>query len=204
MTTPFNTPPPSTVIVDNFLQDPLVWREFAMGHEFFLHKEYHKGMRTEERWLPDGWREEFERLIGRKITKWEEHGCNGVFQLCLAGDQIVYHSDYQNYAGLLYLTPDAPPQSGTATYRSKSTGWSKCPTEEEAKALGIPHEVAMQKLYSGKLLDSTAWDEVDVIGNVFNRLVLFESQTVHSARNYFGTNLEDGRLFQLFFFDIEK
>jgi hypothetical protein len=34
-------------------------------------------------------------------------------------------------------------------------------------------------------------------------MVLFDSKMFHAASNYFGKNLENGRLFQLFFFDLE-
>ena len=38
-------------------------------------------------------------------------------------------------------------------------------------------------------------------GNVFNRLVIFDARLIHSAGDYFGHNIETGRLFQMFFFD---
>jgi hypothetical protein len=52
-------------------------------------------------------------------------------------------------------------------------------------------------------LDSTEFDVVDRIGNVYNRLFLFDAQFIHSASEYFGNSKENGRLFQIFFFDIE-
>jgi len=42
-----------------------------------------------------------------------------------------------------------------------------------------------------------------MIGNVYNRLVIFDGKNIHSGSEYFGTGLEDSRLIHLFFFDSE-
>jgi hypothetical protein len=52
--------------------------------------------------------------------------------------------------------------------------------------------------------DSTQFDLVDSVGNVYNRLILFNAKMIHAAPTYFGERLDDSRLFQLFFFDIEE
>ena len=49
--------------------------------------------------------------------------------------------------------------------------------------------------------DATKFELVDSIGNVFNRLFIFDAQHIHAASQYFGTNKEDSRLFHIFFFD---
>ena len=53
-------------------------------------------------------------------------------------------------------------------------------------------------------LDSTEFEMVDTVGNVYNRVVLFDAKMIHSASEYFGTTKENGRLFQLFFFDLAR
>jgi hypothetical protein len=60
------------------------------------------------------------------------------------------------------------------------------------------------KVFNSGYYDSTQFDEVDVVGNVYNRIVLFNAKLIHAAPVYFGTNVENGRLFQLFFFDLEQ
>ena len=52
--------------------------------------------------------------------------------------------------------------------------------------------------------DMTKWELVDNVGNVFNRLILFNSHMFHSSMDYFGTCKEDGRLTQVFFFSTKK
>ncbi len=52
--------------------------------------------------------------------------------------------------------------------------------------------------------DLTKWTKIDTIGNIFNRLVLFNSNNFHMSMDYFGDSKENGRLFQVFFFSTEK
>jgi hypothetical protein len=59
-------------------------------------------------------------------------------------------------------------------------------------------------VFKNGFLDSTEFEMVDTVGNVYNRIVLFDAKMIHAASCYFGTNLQNGRLFQLFFFDIDN
>ena len=52
--------------------------------------------------------------------------------------------------------------------------------------------------------DYTKWELVDTIGNVYNRLVLYPGDLFHASLDYFGKDLETGRLFQTFFFNTEN
>lgn len=189
-----NSNPPSYLVVDNFYSDPDAVRAFALTKQFNYHPDYHKGKRTDDRYLFPGLREKFEQLVGRKITRWFEHGVNGVFQYCVETDQLVYHCDSQNYAGIVFLTPDAPPDSGTSLLRSKITKKMKIDDGE--------HNIVFDN--GNGFLNPDLFEVVDSVGNKYNRLVLFDSQHIHAASSYFGTNLENGRLFQLFFFDIAQ
>ena len=182
---------PSYLVIDHFYENPDKVREFALQCNFQYHPTYHKGCRTDACYLFTGLKERFEQLIGRKIRDWEHYGTNGCFQYCIKGDETVYHSDTQQYAGVLYLTPDAPPKAGTGLYRSRITKKMKYAPEEYHTVFRNGH------------LDETDFEMVDQIGNVYNRLILFDAKCLHAGINYFGTNKEDGRLFQLFFFDLE-
>ena len=52
--------------------------------------------------------------------------------------------------------------------------------------------------------DYTKWELVDTIGNIYNRLVLYPGDLFHASLDYFGKDLETGRLFQTFFFNTEN
>jgi hypothetical protein len=191
---------PEMLVVDNFFDDPDAVREFALQQEFTPHPKQHKGQRTHSRFSNPETKAEFERLLGVPIRNngWNKYGANGVFQFCTCKDPLVWHSDSQDMAAVVYLTPDAPPESGTSLYRSKITGL-------RYPAKGIPNAVELNDaMFSGNLLDKTKWELIDTIGNVYNRLVIWNGKAIHAASNYFGTRLDNSRLFQIFFFDIEK
>jgi hypothetical protein len=183
--------PPAYLVVDNFYENPDAVRNFALSLEFNYHPNYHKGKRTDQCYRFNGLKERFEQLVGRKIINWEKYGTNGCFQYCIGGDQLVYHCDTQQYAGVLFLTPNAPVTTGTSLFRSIHTKSMKVPEKD--------HATVFQNGY----LDPTQFERVDSVGNVYNRLVLFDSLTIHAASEYFGSTKENGRLFQLFFFDLE-
>lgn len=184
--------PPSFLVIDNVYQDPDSVREYALHQTFVEHPKNHKGKRTDTCYRFKGLKELFESNIGVSIKSWNHYGTNGCFQYCTSGEQLVYHHDAQDYAGVLFLTPDAPPQSGTTFFRSKHTKKMKVEVDE--------HPL----VFRNGFLDPTEFEVVDVVGNVYNRLVLFDAKMIHAASCYFGTSKENGRLFQLFFFDIDR
>lgn len=193
----------TAVIVDDFLLNPDAVRQFGLRQEFAADNRYFRGQRSKTRHLWPGMREHLERLLGKRISPdWGNHATNGVFQFCVAGDQVVFHSDENTHAAVLYLTPNAPPESGTTLYRSKALKGRTVGEVMAMKNVGpaMAQHVSAQ-FYDGKLLDPTAWETVDVFGNLYNRLVIWDARLVHSASCYFGTNRENGRLFQMFFFN---
>lgn len=182
---------PTFLVVDNFYSNPDTIREFALNQEFQENPKFHKGKRCiNPGFRFPGLKEQFERILNAKIDNFDKYETNACFQYCIAGEQAVFHNDHQQYAGVLFLTPDAPPQTGTRFYRSNITKKMKVSLNEYGTVYKTGH------------LDSTQFDEVDVVGNVYNRIVLFDAKLIHAAPLYFGTDVKNGRLFQLFFFDI--
>lgn len=199
-----NSTPPQIIIVDNFYANPLAVRQFALTQTFVAHEAYHKGKRTETKHLTPELKAAFEAYLGRPITGWEDYAYNGVFQSCVAGEQLVYHSDAQSYAATIYLTPNAPASAGLKTLQSKETKIRRDPSPADAATASSDLNTLRVRTYGNKLLDYSAWDTVDQIGNVFNRLVIFDAKLIHAAGGYFGHDLHSGRLFQMFFFDVAR
>jgi len=183
---------PTYVVVDGFFEKPDDVRAFALQRDFTGDSKYHKGSRTTETYRFPGIRERFEQILGRSVLNWEKYGTNGCFQFCIGGDPIVYHHDTQQYAGVLYLTPDAPVGSGTSLFRSKRT--------KDMNGFNAVYA----DIYPTGHLDPSVFECVDTVGNVYNRLILFDSRMIHAATSYFGNSKENGRLFQLFFFDVDS
>lgn len=110
------------------------------------------------------------------------------------------HSDSNllaRYAGIVYLTPDAPRDGGTSFYRFRfpdgKLGGNYCPAPNAnlAEALGIRH------------LPIEAWKEDIAIENLFNRVVIYKAEMIHSATNYFGAEMNDKRMTIVFFWMAE-
>jgi hypothetical protein len=189
-------------IVDNFYSDPDSIRNFALQQKYFP-GEGAVGHRTRKQFFFEGVKEEFEKIMGRKIKEngehgWHEPGINGRFQYCEAGTWRVYHCDAQQYAAIIYLTPDAPVQCGTTFFRHKETS--------RRHSLEIDWNSGEGDKIFGKgcFIDPTPYESVDVIGNVYNRLVIFDGGLIHSASEYFGCNMNNCRLHHMFFFNLEE
>jgi hypothetical protein len=187
-------------VVDNFFEDPHAVREFALNQKYW-DGEGAVGCRTRKQFLWDGLKEKFEEIIGEKIPDhtetgfgWDDIGINGRFQSCKAGTPMVFHCDSQKWAAVLFLTPDAPPQSGTSFYRHKETKIRHASEIDWNSGQG--DVVFNQKTF----IDPTPYERVDTVGNVFNRLVIFDGRLIHSGNDYFGWDMESSRLFQIFFF----
>lgn len=185
---------PDFLVVDNFYSNPDEVRALALQQDYAPDLRYHKGQRTDKRFFAEGTKQIFESLLGRKITNWTTYNYNGIFQYCNAEDALVYHSDLQSYAAVVYLTPDAPPQCGTSFFRSKHRpDIRKCHYDDPS----------YNDVFKGGFYDKTKFELVDVVGNVYNRLAMWDAKLIHAATEYFGKDKTDSRLFHLFFFDIE-
>jgi len=154
-------------------------------------------------------REEIGRLLGTPVTEWLSHGANGVFQQTSHLDPLVWHHDTQSYAAAVYLTPDAPPQSGTSFWRDRVHGCRRRPDHPfERKRLGSDEAVAAASsvVYDQYNIEhGDNWELMESIAGLYNRLVIWDAALFHSATTY-DHFIADGtaptRLVQLFFFDI--
>lgn len=184
--------PPEIVVIDDFLENPIAMRRFAMEQEFSVTGNY-PGVRTRS-FKTAELKARFEKLVGARITYWPDE-YNGAFQWT-DGDtrQSWIHRDLTDYAALIYLTPNAPLDSGTTFYRHKWTGLESVPEGDTRNEARLNDD--SQRL--------SEWDVVDVVANKFNRLVMFNGRRSHMSTRYFGKGLETGRLFQTFFFNVER
>ena len=197
-----STTPPSPIlfIIDNFYINPMETRRHILQQEFKIRGNY-PGQRTIsyatqeicnmiQKWIYP---------FGGKITHFpmekNDSNYNGAFQYTTSKDRSWVHVDsWNNWAGVLYLTPNAPVNSGTGLYRFKDG----TRFDHEQKIRGNVDEI------NKYTQDVTQWELVDKVGNIFNRLVIFNSNSFHMSMDYFGHNKETGRLFQVFFFSTEK
>jgi hypothetical protein len=178
------------IVIDEFYNNPNDVREFALSQEFDVTGNW-PGSRTKT-FINESTKETIQKIlqdVSGNVTDWQANdGYTGSFQLTTSMDRSWIHADsYNTWAGVLYLTPDAPLSGGTGIFRYKKTG----SMAEDGTDL------------SGVTQDMTKWELVDRVGNVYNRLVLYRGNNYHMSLDYFGKDKEDGRLFQLFFITTE-
>ena len=208
--------PPSCgiIVVDNFYNNAQGTRDYILTQEFSVKGNF-PGQRTIS-YANEHLRDIIQGYVapfGGKITEFpmpsssktenkkdsnkkdDKAIYNGSFQYTTSRERSWIHVDgWNNWAGVLYLTPDAPLSAGTAFYRFKNGEYS----DEDAKLLNTTDNTNKCSQ------DLTKWEQVDRVGNVFNRLILFNSKRFHMSMDYFGDTKENSRLFQVFFFSTER
>ena len=180
----YNKNIPELIVVDNFYKDPNYIRNYAIKLDYIKPENSTSVGYTYsiKNLIIDGIKEYFESLlnikikVGNKKGEWEYFN-NGSFHYGLKNTPIIYHCDKQEYAGVVFLTPDSPVSCGTSIFRNKK---------------------------ENNLINPESCEEVDRIGNIYNRLVLFKSHNIHAVNSYFGDTINNSRLSQLFIFDIQK
>jgi hypothetical protein len=210
-------------VVDNFYPKPYELREFALKQDFnidgnypghrtrsFLRDiDYHLNIGPKPDQIPDYKSTIMQKLadvvrpFAGEVIWWgdniESGGYSGAFQYTTSRDVSWIHTDdTTHWAGVLYLTPNAPITSGTGLFRHKLTGWQTHPYFDNGE---INVDLRSLLYYDG--WDKTKWDMHTMVGNVFNRLILYKADQWHQSLDYFGHDLNDGRLFMTFFFNTE-
>ena len=170
------------------------------------------GWRTQV-WQLRGIRSLIERAFRVRIEYWDDskaiEGGNGVFFTAFSKGQRaervkVHFDEPPDWMSLLvYLTPNAPSDCGTSFWKHRETGLTAKPTRRDASRLGLSFE-ELKSLIERDGWKRKAWIEIDRVGNVYNRAVMFPAGRFHSATHHFGKNLNDGRLYQSFHFPIVK
>jgi hypothetical protein len=189
----------NSLTIDNFYSNPMDVREFALRQEFKVRGNY-PGQRTES-FLSDATKKTLRDILypfAGEITNWGGE-YTGSFQYTTASDRSWIHADSTtDWAAVCYLTPDAPLTAGTGIFRHKETGWSNFDYRNNDS------EYLRQAPPGHDSQDYTKWEMVDRIGNVFNRLIMYRADNYHVSLDYFGKDMYDGRLFQVFFFNTER
>tara|TARA_B100001778_G_scaffold105640_1_gene86378 strand:+ start:2915 stop:3577 length:663 start_codon:yes stop_codon:yes gene_type:complete len=188
-------------VVDDFYEDPMAVRQHAL-EQYYNDDPGYLGMRTRKQFFFDGVKEKFEEVLQRKITKWEDYGMNGRFQSNIAGTKLVYHCDSQSWAAAVYLSPDAPYWTGTSFYAVKN--YDAGPLGSANSIRHNSHPDLDLAFNQHTFVDRSPYELVDTVGNVFNRLVIWDAGLIHSASEYCGWDIASSRLFQIFFFDSVK
>jgi hypothetical protein len=111
------------------------------------------------------------------------------------GEGVIHTDQNTVFAAVLYLTPDAPLDSGTSLFKPNDKF-------DEDKYEQYLKENDKRFDQGENVMDTTyhdMFDEVVRINNVYNTLILYEGRHFHAANQFFGKTIKDSRLAQVFF-----
>lgn len=197
---------PVTVISD-FYENPDEIRKYALAQKYtYCHEvkgiDYvFPGGRTKD--LKDLSQSLYEKICKKLISIFHipEHDImrwqiNTSFQVVEGeyGHGLIHQDQNTVFAGVLYLTPDAPLDSGTSLFRKNASYdedmyWQQIKKNDERFKRKEPIDFSYHSMF----------DEVVRVNNVYNSLILFEGDIHHCANQFFGTTKQDSRLAQVFF-----
>ena len=195
-------------IIENFYEKPDVIREFALKQEYIYCSEredieyVYPGGRTKDIFDLD---KNLQADICKKLVSVFHNSEHDVMQWAISTNfqsvtkeykEGVIHTDQNTiFAGVLYLSPDAPLNSGTSLYR-KSASFNQ---EKYKEALAKND----RDFRNGQNVMDTGhhhmFEEIVRVNNVYNTLILYEGRHFHSANQFYGKYLKDSRLTQVFF-----
>ena len=199
-----------TIVVDDFYEDPDLWRDFALSQTFFKgDRGSWPGIRTELLHQIDI--DLFNVTMRNLLFVLKQYGVTRVSNI-ETGFQLIdetygrgwVHDDDPSFqvAGVIYLNEDAPLGTGTSLYEDcddfDSEKYTKLFSEDVVTATA-EERINYSKYRNEQVSKFTQTIEV---GNVYNRCIMFDSRHWHSADNFFGTSAEDTRLTQVFFIKI--
>lgn len=184
--------------VENFFAEPGAVRGAALGCEFWRSEDHPEG----GNW--PGLRSNYVSVVSGELFDmfctnlyramgWQserEVYFETFYQLCVDKDNPSWvHQDVMaqkwTHVGVVYLTPDPPPNSGTLIYKPKDNK-----SIEDLK-----------KGFNGEDVpgDLEFYEEVHEAINVYNKCVVYRPEALHRADKYFGDGMSNGRLTQVFF-----
>lgn len=197
--------------VDNFYPNPDKLREMALRLPY-TEPENYVGWRTEP-FHPQGVKDRIEKFLRLPVLDWPD-GLdnldlgNGVFYIGLSAGKraetvgVHYDTPTDWVTMIVYLTPGAPLDAGTSLWQHRATGLTAAPTRRDAARLNTPlADLEEMLLRDGQR--PAKWREIDRVGNVYNRAAFYYSGMLHSATKHFGSNLQNGRVYQTFRFAVD-
>jgi hypothetical protein len=192
------------LVKDNFYNDPQ--KVLDAAHQAKYHQPEHvTGYRSTTVYHETKIQSKLENILGIKITRWDTdpNEENGVFYQGFSEGKRKetpgVHSDepYNDITVLIYLTPGMPFDCGTSHWKHLKTGLIDPATPQDARRLKMKLS-DLRALLEKDSKNRSKWMEIDRIGNRFNRLVAYPSGVLHSATKHYGSDLNNGRIYQTF------
>lgn len=199
-----------TIVIDNFYDEPELWRTYALDQEYFKGDRGNwPGLRTEL--LHTLNKDLFDVTLKKLLFVLKDYGITSVNEL-QTGFQLIdesygkgwVHDDDPAFqvAGVIYLNKNAPLGSGTTIYNDMSFDNHEKFTKVFEEDVNLSESEKQDLHIQVRDEQRSLFTANTVVENVFNRLVMFDSRSWHSADNFFGSTKEDSRLTQVFFIKL--
>ena len=192
------------IVLDGFYPDPNSVRQQALALDYPYISNY-PGKRSNgpSDDIYDLARIRLESALGTTITTWNKFrdetvngditSMNGTFQSCFLGNRTWVHHDYMDWAAVVYLDPTPDPDSGTGIFRHKSTGIDQYIKSDPKTELNKSWETKFPEY----------WELIFEVKNRYNRAIIYPGSMYHrSMVPGYGDTIDNGRLTQVFFFNI--
>jgi hypothetical protein len=200
-----------TIVIDDFYESPDLIREWALDQEFFKgNRGSWPGVRTEL--LPATNHEITDILIKKLLFVLKDYGINHLYDM-QTGFQLIdkswgtgwVHDDDPklHLAGIIYLSPDAPIDSGTTLYADQTDFNGERYSELFMKDVFSETSEERETFAKYRAEQRSCFTPATTVGNVYNRCVIFDTRNWHSADNFFGTDKDNTRLTHVFFCKVE-
>jgi hypothetical protein len=198
------------MVVDDFFEDPDSIRNYALSLDYAKPDDNYPGVRTE---LLDTLNDTLFKSLSLRLFSllydFKVHRAGGHVQACFQLITEEYeegwvHSDLSTddwcIAGVVYLTPNAPLSGGTSLYKLTTATHP-----EQSKHKNVFYSNAAIDIDTYRKARDTFNDHYEKtmqISNVYNRLVMYNTNQLHRGDIFFGNNKENGRLTLVFFAKI--
>lgn len=195
-------------VIENFLENPETYRQFALKQKYRSltdipeAKYVFPGTRSLD--LVDLDKSLHEKILKKLVTVFHNAEYDTMRWAISTNFQSVteeygagvIHTDTNTiFAAVLYLTPNAPLNAGTSLFKPNSTF-----NEAQYQQALLDND---ERFKAGEIVMDTSYhsmfDEIVRINNVYNTLVIYEGKHYHAANQFFGQQLKDSRLTQVFF-----
>lgn len=191
-------------VIDDFFEIPSLWRHFALKQEYSRDSRYSTwpGVRTDTLDRLDV--NLFHSLAGKIMYHLPQFKYFKNLQVNFSlvdethGRGWIHDDEPKwNVAGIIYLSPNPPANSGTLFYRKIATSnqdFNKIFFEEVCSK---PEDRPGYEKY--KTEQRALYEKTMTVGNLYNRCLIFNPDMWHSADTYFGKTKDDSRLTINFF-----
>lgn len=198
---------PTVTIIENFYENADEIRNFALKQKFtYCHElkniDYvYPGCRTKDLFELD--KTLYEKVCKKLVSVFHNTQHDHMRWAITTSFQVVegefergvLHQDTNTiFAGVLYLTPNAPLNAGTSLFKPNALF-----DEVKYQAALKQSEVNFRTNQPVSTEFHNMFDETVRVNNVYNTLILFNAQTYHAANEFFGDTLQNSRMAQVFF-----